>query len=247
MGNWNNQFNNLISIKLDTKSSFEQRKIFEKEICNEKFIRNYCPSPSKERKFINKEYFRFFTDRAIIQDQFFFIGIFNNFFGFSDFNKMKDSAYSTIEKYYLELFSPFTKVNERDNIIEISFLKHSPISPKEIFTDIKDYERIKLITFILEHMGFLFEVFSLDDFYLNPLFGIFLYRYHHLHKFDEDKLKNILRCHKCHSSMELDLDHFKEKGLRTQEAYYSCPHCKTSSSYTKLLKTYETNKKNSYN
>lgn len=247
MSNWNNQLNNLVSIKFDTKSSFEQRKIFEKEISNEKFIRNYHLSPSKERKFINKEYFRFFTDYAIIQDQFFLIGIFNNLFGFSDFNKMKDSAYSMIEKYYLELFSPFSKVNERDNIIEISFLKHSPISPKEIFTDIKDYERIKLITFILEHMGFLFEIISLDDFYLNPLFGIFLYRYHHLHKFDEDKLKNILRCQKCHTSMELDLDYFKEKGLRTQEAYYSCPHCKISSSYTKLLTTYETNKKNSYN
>ena len=38
----------------------------------------------------------------------------------------------------------------------------------------------------------------------------------------------------------------REKVLRKQEAHYSCPSCKTSSSYTKLLKTYETNIRNSY-
>lgn len=247
MSNWNNQFNNLVSIKIDVKNNFEQKYIFEREINNEKLIKGYRPSLSRETKFINIKYFRNFEDHAIIQDQFFLINIFSNLFRFSNFNIMKASAYSMIEKYYLELFSPLSKVNEKDSIIEIYFLKHSPIPLKEVFTDIRHYERIKLIAFILEHMGFLFEAFSLDDFYLNPLFGIFLYRYHHLQKFDENKLKNILRCPKCHTLMELDLDHFKEKRLRTQEAYYSCPHCKASSSYTKLLTTYETNKKNSYN
>lgn len=187
-------------------------------------------------------------------------------FNLSSLKEYSNIRYAFGEKYYHLLFKAllyekkYLSSSKKSNLscafiddnsgfeehIKLSYCTSDHLSCKEVFSDINHVERIKFIALILQCAGFLFEIISLDDFILNPILGLCLSRYRYIKQLDE-KITDILRCPKCHTSMELDLNCFKEKGLRTQEAYYSCPNCKISSSYTKLLKIYETNKKNSYN
>ena len=187
-------------------------------------------------------------------------------FNLSNLMELSNIRYAFGEKYYNFLFKPllyeaevlcpskkykpnYVFIDEDrgfKDYIKLGYCNPDHLSCKEVFSDIAHIERIQFIALILQCAGFLFEIISLDDFILNPILGLCLSRYQHIKQLDE-KVTNILRCPKCHTSMELDLKFFREKALRKQEAYYSCPSCKTSSSYTKLLKTYETNIRNSYN
>lgn len=188
-----------------------------------------------------------------------------NIFNLSNLKEFSNIGYAFGEKNYPFLFKPLlyekkylsssknNKLNcafiDDDNgfedHIKLGYCISNHLFCKEVFSDINHVERIKFIALILQCAGFLFEVITLDDFILNQILGLCLSRYRHIKQFDEN-VTNILRCPKCHTSMELDLKIFREKVLRKQEAHYSCPNCKTSSSYTKLLKTYETNIRNSY-
>lgn len=161
----------------------------------------------------------------------------------------KPLSYETQYLYSYEIHKPnciSIKNNEgfKDSI-KFGYCKSDHLSYKEVFGNINHIERIKYIALILQHAGFLFEIISLDDFILNPILGICLSRYRHIKQLDK-KVPHILRCPKCHSPMELDLEPFRKVLLRTMEAHYSCPKCKASNSYTKMLKTYETNIRNSY-
>lgn len=183
----------------------------------------------------------------------------------SSLKEFSNLGYSWGNEYYYLLFKPLSYETQhlysyeihKSNCISIDdygwfkdsikfgYCKSDHLSYKEVFGNINHIERIKYIALILQHAGFLFEIISLDDFILNPVLGLCLSRYRHIKQFDK-KVPHILRCPKCHSSMELDLEPFRKVLLRTMEAHYSCPKCKASNSYTKMLKTYETNIRNSY-
>lgn len=242
----------------------EKVKIILKEITNKEIIlhkmkrlhHSDCFQPEK----IKIKNFSTSSNKELFQNE--FLELFN----LSSLKEFSNIGYAFGEKHYHLLFKPllyekkYLSSSKKYNLncafidddsgfedhIKLGYCTSDHLSFREVFSDINHVERIKFIALILQCAGFLFEVITLDDFILNQILGLCLSRYRHIKQFDE-KLANILRCPKCHASMELDLNYFKEKGLRTQEAYYSCPNCKALSSYTKLLKTYETNKKNSYN
>ncbi|UYI79666.1 MAG: hypothetical protein OGM09_05495 [Fusobacterium varium] len=234
--------------EIKNKELFSERMRFlysENYFQSEKVNTKKCGTPSDKRLFLQEV---------------------SELFNLSNLMELSYIRYAFGEKYYSFLFKPLfyniellplSKKYESNCIliddnrgfkdcIELGYCNPDHLSYKEVLSNIAHIERIQFIALILQCAGFLFEIISLDDFILNPILGLCLSRYQHIKQLDE-KVTNILRCPKCHTSMELDLKIFREKVLRKQEAHYSCPSCKTSSSYTKLLKTYETNKKNSYN
>lgn len=242
----------------------EKVKIILKEIKNKEIIlykmKRLDHSDYFQSEKIKIKNFSTPSNKELFQNE--FLELFN----LSSLKEFSNIGYAFGEKYYHLLFKSllyekkYLSSSKKYNLncafidddsgfedhIKLGYCASDHLSYKEVFSNIAHIERIQFIALILQCAGFLFEIISLDDFILNPILGLCLSRYQHIKQLDE-KVTNILRCPKCHTSMELDLNIFRERVLRKQEAHYSCPSCKTSSSYTKLLKTYETNKKNSYN
>lgn len=114
-----------------------------------------------------------------------------------------------------------------------------------VFSDETNVKRLFEINRFLGRKGFLFSVLSLDDF-LMTFFGIALKRYRHIEYMEFVKMKNFLRCQKCHVTTELTLNNFINSSQNTVEAYYKCPRCGEVYSFSKLKKIYEENMRNAY-
>lgn len=125
------------------------------------------------------------------------------------------------------------------------FYKGDFLIKRKVFSDKNNILRLYNISRFLALHEFLFYALSLDDF-LVTFYGIAIKRFGNIEHIEFDKMKNLLRCQKCHSTTELSLDNFINSNQRTVEAEYKCPKCGEIYSFSKLKKIYEENMRNVY-
>ena len=116
---------------------------------------------------------------------------------------------------------------------------------RQVFSDEINIKRLFEINKRLNLRQFVFSALSLDDFTLG-FWGLALRRYRNIEPMDFEKMKNFLRCQKCHATTKLTLDNFINSSLNTVEAYYKCPKCGEVYSFSKLKKIYEENMHTAY-
>lgn len=120
-----------------------------------------------------------------------------------------------------------------------------PLIKRQVFSNRINIKRIYNINKNLNLNKFVFYCISLDDF-TQGFWGIALRRYRNIEYMEFDKMKNFLRCQKCHTTTKLTLDNFINSNQNTVEAYYKCPKCGEVYSFSKLKKIYEENMRNAY-
>lgn len=116
---------------------------------------------------------------------------------------------------------------------------------RQVFSSEFNIKRLYEINKELNIRQFVFSAISLDDFILG-FWGIALKRYRNIEHMEFAKMKNFLRCSKCHATTKLDLENFINSSLNTVEAHYKCPNCGEVYSFSKLKKIYEENMRNAY-
>lgn len=120
-----------------------------------------------------------------------------------------------------------------------------PLIKRQVFSNKINIKRIYNINKKLNLNKFVFYCISLDDF-TQGFWGLALRRYRNIEYMKFDKMKNFLRCQKCHTTTKLTLDNFINSSQNTVEAYYKCPNCGEVYSFSKLKKIYEENMRNAY-
>lgn len=152
---------------------------------------------------------------------------------------------------FFGIFSDYTYESnfkkEEISIEKFKFIyyKGEILIKRRVFSDKNNIKRMYNISKYLNLRGFLFSFISLNDF-LMTFYGIALKRYRHIEHMDFEKMKNFLRCSKCHATTKLDLENFINSSLNTVEAHYKCPKCGEVYSFSKLKKIYEENMRNAY-
>lgn len=116
---------------------------------------------------------------------------------------------------------------------------------RQVFFDEINIRRLYEINKYLNLRQFIFSVLYLDDFILG-FWGLALRRYRNIEHMDYEKMKNFLRCQKCHATTKLTLDNFINSSQNKVEAHYKCPKCGEVYSFSKLKKIYEENMRNAY-
>ena len=246
----------LITEEVNTEKEPKKDEMLKKEMNNFfKFYNSFKKEPSynyKQEKWL-ESYFGINPDRLFskfyIQKQ--YQKIFENLSECTSKQEIEKIMESQSNDYlFFEIYSEYieNKISKYEPILNkyhFIYYNGDPLIKRQVFSNRININRIYNINKYLNLSEFVFYCLSLDDF-IQGFWGLALRRYRNIEYMKFDKMKNFLRCQKCHTTTKLTLDNFINSSQNTVEAYYKCPNCGEVYSFSKLKKIYEENMHNAY-
>lgn len=243
--------------EVDAEKEPEKDEILKKEMNN--FLK-FCDSLNsglsynhRQKQWIEK-YFEINFNRAFIKsyDQKKYEETFTTLSKCTSKQEIEEIMKSRVNDYlFFEIYSEYIESkfykygSALKNKYHFIFYSGDPLIKRQVFSNKINFERIYNINKYLNLSEFVFYCLSLDDF-IQGFWGLALRRYRNIEYMKFDKMKNFLRCQKCHTTTKLTLDNFINSSQNTVEAYYKCPNCGEVYSFSKLKKIYEENMHNAY-